>query len=47
VFFIAAGAGAIVVEHRWPGGILSVLLAATLIAFGVRMLVVGQSDDDL
>jgi hypothetical protein len=46
-FFIASGVGAIVVEHRWPGGILSLLLALTLSGFGVRMLVVGQPDDNL
>ena len=46
VFFVAFGAGAIVVEHRYPGGVLSLLLAVTLIGFGVKMLVGRQADDE-
>jgi hypothetical protein len=46
IFFVATGVGAVVVEARWPGGIASLLLAATLMAFGIRGLVVGGSDDE-
>jgi hypothetical protein len=42
-FFVAIGVGAIVVEQRWPGGILSLLLAVTLLGFGIRMLVARRA----
>jgi putative Ca2+/H+ antiporter (TMEM165/GDT1 family) len=38
--------GAIVVEHRWPGGVLSLLLAAAFLALGIWMLVVRSRSDD-
>jgi tellurite resistance protein TehA-like permease len=45
-FFVATGVGAIVVEHRWPGGVLSLLLAATFLGLGIWMLVVRSRSDD-
>jgi hypothetical protein len=38
--------GAIVVEHRWPGGVLSLLLAATFLGLGIWMLVVRSRSDE-
>ena len=46
LFFVAFGVGAILVEHRYPGGVLSLLLAVTLVGFGVRMLVGGSADEE-
>jgi hypothetical protein len=45
-FFVAVGVGAIVVEQRWPGGILSLLLAAVFLLFGTWMLIVRSRSDD-
>ena len=36
VFFVAVGVAAIIVEQRWPGGILSMLVAAPLVVIGIR-----------
>ena len=46
VFFVAAGVAAIVVEQRWPGGILSLLLAATFFLVGIRMLIARARADE-
>ena len=46
VFFAAIGVAAIVVEQRWPGGILSILLAAAFLIIGIRMLVVRSRSDE-
>jgi hypothetical protein len=46
IFFVVVGVAAIIVEHRWPGGVLSVLVAAPLIVVGIRGFVGGDSDDD-
>jgi hypothetical protein len=46
LFFVAVGVGAIVAEQRWPGGILSLILAATLVGFAIRMLVSRRSDGE-
>jgi len=44
LFFIAVGVAAIVVEQRWPGGILSILVAAPLIVVAIKGLAADDSD---
>ena len=46
IFFAASGIVAILMEQRWTGAILSLLFAATLVGFGVRMLVTRRSEEE-
>ncbi|HLL86849.1 MAG TPA: hypothetical protein VK387_06025 [Thermoleophilaceae bacterium] len=45
VFFVAVGVAAIIVEQRWPGGILAVLVAAPLVVIGIRGLLSDEPDE--